>query len=506
MRLLNYIKQIIWVALIGIGMGSCLDLDPVIYDKIIPENFYKTESDAKAAVTGIYSPLGSPGEIWGGWTETFWMINNLCADDMGTQRDDYEFMEKFQWNSTTYAAYKFYNMFVKEVHRINLVIDDLQKSPITDQVKARYIAELQCIRGQYLFFLYDFYGTANVTTDAEILRNPETEVILERLPKDQFIQLIEADLKAAAEVLPVSYDNSEYGRLSKGAAYTILEKLYMQEKRWADAETYCRKIQGLGYQLQPTYSSVFSIENERNNEIIWALPCQSETNGNGNTWTTHVLPPELPSFWTNSKVQRWNVYNMPWRYYDHHFQQPGDERAMAPSLLTEFEYVSNGETKQANRYNGYPHLVKGALPIKYPEDPTQISEKAANDVVVYRYADVLLELAEAINEQHGPTQEAIGLVEMIRERAGIPHTIPSTATASKESFRDFILDERGRELYCEGHRRRDLIRHGKWIQSAVEQGYIPEGREADFKHMVLFPIPQEVIDESKGKIKQNEGY
>lgn len=319
MRLLNNIKQITLVALLGIGMESCLDLDPVIYDKIIPENFYKTESDAKAAVTGIYSPLGSPGDIYGGWTETFWMINNLCADDMGTQRDDYEFMEKFQWNSTTYAAYKFYNMFVKEANRATLVIDDLQKSPIDDDVKKQYIAELQCIRGQYLFFLYDFYGTANVTTDVEILRHPENEIILERLPKDEFIKLIETDLKTAAEILPVSYDDSEYGRLTKGAAYTILEKLYMQEKRWADAETYCRKIQGLGYKLQPTYSSVFSIENERNNEIIWALPCQSETNGNGNTWTTHVLPPELPSFWTNSKVQRWNVYNMPWKYYDHHF-------------------------------------------------------------------------------------------------------------------------------------------------------------------------------------------
>lgn len=179
---------------------------------------------------------------------------------------------------------------------------------------------------------------------------------------------------------------------------------------------------------------------------------------------------------------------------------------MAPSLITEFEYISNGETKLASRNNGYPSLVKGALPVKYPEDPTQISEKAGNDVVVYRYADVLLELAEAINEQKGPTQEAIGLVEQIRARAGIPNTIPTTATASKDNFRDFILDERGRELYCEGHRRRDLIRHGKWIQSAVDQGYIPEERKADYKHMVLFPIPQEVIDESKGKIKQNEGY
>lgn len=68
-----------------------------------------------------------------------------------------------------------------------------------------------------------------MTTDVEILRHPENEIILERLPKDEFIKLIETDLKTAAEILPVSYDDSEYGRLTKGAAYTILEKLYMQE-------------------------------------------------------------------------------------------------------------------------------------------------------------------------------------------------------------------------------------------------------------------------------------
>jgi hypothetical protein len=110
-------------------------------------------------------------------------------------------------------------------------------------------------------------------------------------------------------------------------------------------------------------------------------------------------------------------------------------------------------------------------------------------------------LAEVINEQSGPTPEAVGYVEQIRARASLPNSIPASATAGKEAFRDFILDERGRELFCEGHRRRDLIRHGKFISTAHEDGYITAQ-----PHMVLFPLPQNIIDESKGKIQQNPGY
>ena len=151
--------------------------------------------------------------------------------------------------------------------------------------------------------------------------------------------------------------------------------------------------------------------------------------------------------------------------------------------------------------DNFIHLQYGALPLKYPEDPSQISEMAGNDMVIYRYADVLLAQAEVLNELNGPTVEAIALVEQVRSRAHLVNSIPTSATVSKDAFRDFILDERGRELFVEGHRRRDLIRHGKFIEVAHKQGH-----EAAKDFMVLFPIPQNAIDDSKGKVKQNPGY
>ena len=272
----------------------------------------------------------------------------------------------------------------------------------------------------------------------------------------------------------------------------------MQEKRWKEAETVCRQIQELGcYGLQANYNDVFSVATEVNNEVIWAVPCLSE-GGSGNMWLTHIVPPNYPL--KNEKIQRWYVYNTPWDFYDRLFVNKQDKRLGL--LIGEFKYVPEGQTDSilATREN-YEHLKKGALPFKYPEDPSQTGEYSGNDMVIYRYADVLLELAEAINEQAGPTKEAISLVESIRVRAGIPNTIPAAATASKDAFRSFILDERGRELFCEGHRRRDLIRHGKLISTAHEQGWTSAQ-----PYMELFPIPQNVIDESQGKIKQNPGY
>lgn len=478
------------------GLTSCLgDLDPVIYDKIIPENYFKDENDARAAVTAIYHPMRSEGNLFNAYITSYLMLSNLSSDDMGLTRNDLEVVEKFLWNSSTDQVSKLYSQLIKHVSQATLLMDDLQRTPMSETRKKEFIAEVQCARGQYMFFLYDFYGTAGVVTDPEILRDPENEVVLERLSKDAFVNLIESDLKSVATVLPETYPSNEWGRFTKGAAYSVLVKLYMQEKRWKDAEMICREILKLGYELQPSYASVFSVENEKNKEVILAVPCLTE-GGYGNSWMTHIVPPGYPL--KNTRIQRWFVHNTPWRFYDKY--EKTDDRLN--SLVGEYKYLPEGATDSilATRENN-DNLKKGALPFKYPEDPKQTGSDSGNDMVVYRYADVLLELAEAINEQNGPTSEAIGYVEQIRSRVGLHNTIPAAAKASKDAFRNFVLDERGRELFCEGHRRRDLIRHGKFIETAREEGY---ASAQDF--MTLFPIPQNIIDESKGKIKQNPGY
>lgn len=481
-----------------LSFTSCLgDLDPVVNDRIIPNNFFKDENDALAALTSIYYPFNGSwnGAIYQAGLTSYLNLANLCADDMNNTRGDYDIVEKFLWNSGTTVLSNHYPHFVKLVSQATLLIDNLENCPMNESKKKEFIGQALFARAQYCYYLYDWYGTAGVILDPEILRNPEKEVYIERQERSDFVNIIEKDLIEAAELLPVSYPAADWGRFTRGAAYTTLMKLYMQEKRWEDAEKAGREIMKLGYELQSDYYSVFSVENKRNKEMIFVVPCMAE-GGYGNMWLTHIAPPEYPL--KNTRIQRWYCFVTPWRFYD--FYEEGDGRLKL--LVGQFEYIPQGETEPVtvNRDN-YVHLKKGALPIKYPEDPNQLAEFSGNDIVIYRYADVLLGMAEVLNEQHGPTQEVLDLTEMVRARAGLVNSIPASAKAGKDAFRDFILMERGRELFCEGHRRTDLIRHGRFIETAHEEGYTSAQ-----PHMVLFPLPQNVIDESKGKIKQNPGY
>ena len=117
------------------------------------------------------------------------------------------------------------------------------------------------------------------------------------------------------------------------------------------------------------------------------------------------------------------------------------------------------------------------------------------DWPVFRYAETLLSLAEAINEQNR-TAEALPFVNQVRTRAGVP----TWAGLSQVQLRDSLLAERGRELYAEGARRDDLIRAGTFVSSAIARGAAAKPGN------VLFPIPLEVIQQSNGVITQNPGY
>ena len=102
-----------------------------------------------------------------------------------------------------------------------------------------------------------------------------------------------------------------------------------------------------------------------------------------------------------------------------------------------------------------------------------------------------------MNELNGPSKECIELINKVRRR--VKATEIKLEDYTKDALRDFILEERGRELYNEGHRRNDLIRHGKFIQRAIDRGI-----DAKPYH-VLYPIPQSAIDENPN-LKQNDGY
>lgn len=147
------------------------------------------------------------------------------------------------------------------------------------------------------------------------------------------------------------------------------------------------------------------------------------------------------------------------------------------------------------------NTYSGAVPVKYAEDPESTGDGSQIDWIVYRYADVLTLLSEAIVRNNNTvSQEALDLLNQVRVRAKL-NAYTMGDVKGTDDFLDKVLQERGYELWWEGVRRSDLIRHGKFIQNAIDRGSTTTKPE-----FVLFPLPQAVINEGKGIIIQNAGY
>jgi hypothetical protein len=390
--------------------------------------------------------------------------------------------DNFEWgpntfnggNGPTYAK-------IRYVARATDVIDKIQKSEadVPDAVKAKYVAEAKALRAWLMFVIYDFFGPVNAKLDPETLYDTE---ITPRMTRTDYVEAMETDLLEAIPDLPDMYngDVANWGRVSKGAARMVLLRLYMHEKEWAKAEAVARDIMGMGYDLEQYYPDVFN--NEQNMEIIYAVPVNESA---PNWYIQEIIPSNFGSSGDITREPGWYGFWMPWEYYDKYDEDDERQDALLSSYVTR-----TGQVRDRNS------SMRGAVPLKFTNISGTSSNGVTFDVPVFRYAEVLMSLAEAINEQRGPA-EAYEYANLVRGRA----ELAGFSGMSQEQFRDALLDERGREFFGEGLRRMDLIRHGRFIQVARDAG-ITNAQP----HHVLFPIPQSVIQEGGGIIEQNPGY
>jgi hypothetical protein len=471
---------------------SCSNvLEPQVYDSLTPQNFFSSEADFNHAVVAIYNAFiadwGTQDQGANQWytsqynadPKSYLIRGEIITDEANTPFwVDYT---RYTWGPSTLIGDAIYAK-IRYVARATDVIDKIQNSDadVPDVIKNRYIAETKALRAWLMYALYDFFGPVNVKLDPETLYDTD---ITPRLSREETIAAIERDLTEAIPYLDDKYngDSENWGRMSKGAARMVLLRLYMHEKNWAMAEQVCKEIMQMGYVLLLNYADVFI--NEGNEEVIYAVPADPSS---PNWYMMEVLPPNFKSTGdgTIAHDPGWYVLNMPWEFYDKY--EEGDLRA-ATTIVD--SYINTGDVL-VERGNS---RFSGAIPLKY----TVLEEGQGQnfDQVVFRYAEVLLSLAEAINEQRGPG-EAEQYVNEVRKRAGVS----KVSGLSQDAMRDFLLDERGRELYLEGSRREDLIRHGKLIEYAQNRGI------SALPHHVLFPIPEDVIIQGAGIIEQNPGY
>jgi hypothetical protein len=468
------------------------ELESIYYNEINPTIFPNSEADVESLVLAAYYPLrGSWADGIHSTSERGLMFMlDATTEILQGPYGDQQIQSYHTYNVTSSSITRFYDDFYNEISSMTINIDGIENSTVNDNFKKEGIAEIKCARAFLSYELFDMYGPL-VVAPLEVLETPLVETPLARLGYDEMVSFIEQDLLDAIEDLP-SPGDADYGRFSKGMARMLLIRLYLHEKRWEDVETQANAIMDMGhYSLEDDYVGLWDVEAPTDsNEVIFAIPADYAATVE-NQWQLMALPSNYP------ERGGWGTIQSSWDFYDS-FE---DDDIRKTNLIAEYT-GTDGVTY--NRDNPGSVMQLGPIPLKIAEDADRTTAFTTIDIILYRYADVLLSKAEALaNKTGAPTQEAIDLVNIVRERAQIDPILLADY-ADIDTFNTMILLERSHEYWCEnGQYRSDLIRHGKYKEHCDDLNGVASQSE---DYNVLFPFSLERISEGKGAFIQNEGY
>jgi hypothetical protein len=491
------------------------------FDFIGPANFYNNSGDALAAINGVYADfINSTGDNYYG--RNFVMIvehmtemwtSRLSATNERMQPDVYAIPVSHSYVQSIWAS------AYDAINRANSVLDHVPNITMDTALKSRILAEAKFLRATHYFNLVRLWGGVPLKLhetqgldSLAIPRNTATEVYAQ----------IEQDLKDAIAVLPSAktYTGADVGRASRGAAKTLLAKMYLQRAGtgvgtaadWQNALTYARQVQSDGdYSLVADYKTLFDFYggtvNERNSEVIFDVEC-IRANGLGGRISSHMAANATAPYLgaaTNGSFEAESIW--------YHTFRADDKRRDGTFLLT---WNKNGTAITWNEAltASQPYASETPFPRKFL-DPLMTGTGAEEpNYIILRYAEVLLMIAEAANEVAGsPTAEAYTAVNAIRTRAGIPSMTPGL---SHDLFRDSVFNERRWELSLEGPNGYfDSQRNWVWAKARVEQSMklarsssskFPKANNTPINDKYkLLPIPQRALDLNP-LLKQNPGW
>lgn len=477
-----YFIPIVIVAL-AFFAGCDNPLQEKTYTTLGPDDFFKTAEDAEVVLNSVYGELR-----YSDITRDAVTLQEVCTD-IHIERSGGIFtfnqpIEEFTWATSHGWLQNWWERRYRGIYKANTVIDNTPVINMDENRKQEILAEARFLRAFQYYLLYDLFGPVPLITTSETRVSDRPA----RATEEEIVSFMEEEFRAVSEILPLDPPRNQYGRPTKGAALGALTKLHMMTKNWQEAASTAKEVMDLGvYDLftEGPRTDLFAPENQRDNEFIFvSVMSDTPDDDTGDGWLSHVVPrgyqwqyPPRQIFAAEYKIRSDFIDTF----------SPEDERLDA--FL--FEFVNeDGETIVLGEDN--------ARSLKFPEYPNQGISRSADDFPYLRYADILLLRAEALNELNGPNEESVLLLNMVRDAAGVS-TFEVSDFSSTVEFRDFILEERGREFHTEAMRRQDLIRHGKFIENAIERGKPAQ----DFQ--VRYPIPQTEIERNHN-LEQNPGY
>lgn len=492
----TYIYKIAALLVIATALHSCEDainLEPI--SDIGTDGFYANTNQVNLAVIGAYSSLHEK-------QQDEWVVTELRSDNTQLSFDNsqnanvpYRQLDQFVSNPLNEFTSSYWRASYKTIGLSNHIIEAID---VVDDatLAAQYEGEARFLRGHSLFNLVRLYGGVFIVTetvDASQARN------LERKSIEEAYTVIIEDLEFAYNNLPDSYDSDQVGRATKWAAGLELGKALLTlgtSDSNVRAETVLRDVvTSSGGRLLDNYEDVFDINNEMNEEIFFAVRYQSGLVGLGAPFANLFSPRASENAVVFGGGDEFNVptEGMETLY------AANDPRA-GVSFST--SWIDNSGNTNIERFIS-----------KYNSDFGNVDD-APNDWVISRYADAVLLLAEAINENSGPTTEAIDLLDDVRIRANQPNAIATDVDTFFE-FKLALEEERRKEFAFENHRWFDLVRNNRAVtvmNNHFATDFQYNDPDAPFFNTVpiqqfqtLLPIPQYEIDLNPS-VAQNVGY
>jgi starch-binding outer membrane protein, SusD/RagB family len=491
------------------------------FDFIGPTNFYKNAGDALAAVNGIYADfINSTGDNYYG--RNFVMLvehptemwtSRLSATNERSQPDNYSIPVSHSYVASVWAS------AYDAINRANSVLDNVPSIPMDTTLKLRILGEAKFLRALHYFNLVRMFGGVPIKTHAT---QGLDSLAIARSTAQEVYALIEQDLKDAIAVLPSAktYTGSDIGRASKGAAKTLLAKVYLQAAGtgvgtaadWQNALDMAKQVQSDGdYSLVSDYKSLFDFiggtVKELNSEVIFDIQ-NIRAPGLGGRISSHMAANATAPYLgasTNGSFEAESIW--------FHSFRADDKRRDGTFVLSWNRggtIVTWDETKSASQ----PYASETPFPRKFLDPQMTGTGAEEPNYIILRYAEVLLMIAEASNEvNHAPTAEAYTAVNAVRARAGIPAMTPGL---SHDLFRDSVFNERRWELSLEGPNGYfDSQRNWAWAKARIEQSMshansktskFPKANNGPIPDKYkLMPIPQRALDLNP-KLEQNPGW
>ncbi len=469
---------------------GCSDLKEQPFSFFSPDQFYKTSSDAEAALAAVYGPLN------GLYGREGWQVPDYSADQMFPRAVvSRDLLTTFNYDATLAFLGPYWSNCYSGISNANALLAKINSVSMDATRKKQIEAEAKFMRALYYFHLAKNFGDVPVRKEP-VLGVGDVEIAKSSV-KEVYKFIIE-DLLFAEANLPAS--TTSKGRPINMTATAMLAKIHLYNEDYANAVTYAKKaIDSKVYDLMPDVVALWDPNKEDANrkEMIFAVEYTRVPNTRAGMDIAAFNAPagSAPKFCPV-------VYGSQFAYINFYksFDSNDQRKKLMDTSFVDPKGVYVGQGKPGG-------VIYDRAFIRKYEDPQGTgANQLENNFPILRFADVLLIHAEAEARTKGVTAEALLSINKVRRRAYNTQTDKYDVAAgiSTNSFIDLILEERSKELCFEADRWYDLTRTGKFKNVSTQlNSYYPKRLVSDKNRW--FPIPASEI-QVNSKLKQNTGW